>query len=78
MLCYMVELTLRYRDFLGGPNLIIQVLKSRELSIAGSRRGNQRASKHKGDSPYFCWVEDGGGCTRRNSGDLKELREDPG
>lgn len=39
MLCYMVELTLRYGNFLGGPNLIIQALKRRELSMAGSRRG---------------------------------------
>lgn len=74
----MAELTLGYRDFLGRPNLIILILKSRELSMAGSRRENQKPSKHKGDSTYCCWLKDGGGCTRGNLGELKELREDPG
>lgn len=69
----MAELTLGYRDFLGRPNLIILILKIRELSMASSRRENQKPSKHKGDSTYCCWL-----LSTRGTGELKELREDPG
>lgn len=46
--------------------------------MAGKRRGSKTASKQQGDSTYRFWLEDGGGCIKRNLGGLKELKEDPG
>lgn len=33
--------------------------KSRDFSLAGSRRGSQRDLKRKNNSNYHCWLEDG-------------------
>lgn len=70
------QLTLSYRDYLGGPDPVDEPFKSREFSLASCRRG-VRDSKHKGDSMNHFWLEEGRGHLPGNVSDLRDQRAVP-
>lgn len=54
--CYMTQLDLNKKNYLGGPNIITAHFRSREFSLAGESRESQKSEALEGfNAPFLAW-----------------------